>query len=115
MSARCWPAVRVPALAIYRDGDRTVPVADGRYLAEHIPHAVYAELPGKDHTLFVGDQRATVDAVIGFIDRQVAGGALRVALAFPRPRVRSVRHTRLEYHADPGTGGNQHPIPPAPR
>jgi len=36
--------------------------------------------PGENHTLFLGDQRATVGAIIGFLDRQVAGGALRAAL-----------------------------------
>ncbi len=30
--------------------------------------------------MFVGDQRATVGAVIGFLDRAVTGGALRAAL-----------------------------------
>ena len=65
---------------IHRQGDRYLPVTHGRYLAEHIPGAVYAELPGEDHTLFLGDQRATVGAVIGFLDRTVAGGALRSAL-----------------------------------
>lgn len=72
--------LRVPTLVIHRRGDRSVPVADGRYLAEHIPGAEFAELPGEDHTLFVGDQRATVGAVIGFLDRAVTGGALRAAL-----------------------------------
>jgi pimeloyl-ACP methyl ester carboxylesterase/DNA-binding CsgD family transcriptional regulator len=69
-----------PTLVIHRAGDRAVPVADARYLAAHIPGAEYAELPGQDHTLFVGDQRATLAAVIGFLDRAVAGGALRAAL-----------------------------------
>jgi DNA-binding CsgD family transcriptional regulator len=72
--------LRLPTLVIHRQGDRSVPVADGRYLAEHIPGAEFAELPGEDHTLFVGDQRATVGAVIGFLDREVTGGALRAAL-----------------------------------
>ena len=72
--------LRVPALVIHRPGDRSVRVAEGRYLAGHIPDAEYAELPGEDHTLFVGNQRATIGAVIGFLDRAVAGGALRAAL-----------------------------------
>jgi pimeloyl-ACP methyl ester carboxylesterase/DNA-binding CsgD family transcriptional regulator len=72
--------LRVPTLVIHRQGDRSVPVTDGRYLAEHIPGAEFAELPGEDHTLFVGDQRATVGAVIGFLDRAVTRGALRAAL-----------------------------------
>lgn len=72
--------LRVPALVIHRAGDRTVPAADGRYLAGHIPGAAYAELPGDDHTLFVGDQRAALGAIIGFLDREVTGGELRAAL-----------------------------------
>jgi pimeloyl-ACP methyl ester carboxylesterase/DNA-binding CsgD family transcriptional regulator len=72
--------LRVPTLVIHRRGDRSVPVTDGRYLAGHIPGAEYAELPGEDHTLFVGDQRAVHQAVIGFLDRTIAGGALRAAL-----------------------------------
>jgi pimeloyl-ACP methyl ester carboxylesterase/DNA-binding CsgD family transcriptional regulator len=72
--------LRVPTLVLHRAGDRTVPAADGRYLAGHIPGAAYAELPGDNHTLFVGDQRAVFGAVIGFLDREVTGGAMRAAL-----------------------------------
>jgi pimeloyl-ACP methyl ester carboxylesterase len=39
-------SLRVPVLVIHRQGDRAVPASDGRYLAEHIPGAEYAELPG---------------------------------------------------------------------
>ena len=69
----------MPVLVIHRRGDRAVPASDGRYLAEHIPGAEYAELPGEDHTLFVGDQRAVHKTVIGFLDRAVAGGAMNAA------------------------------------
>jgi pimeloyl-ACP methyl ester carboxylesterase/DNA-binding CsgD family transcriptional regulator len=73
-------SLRVPTLVIHRRGDRSVPVTDGRYLAGHIPGAEYAELPGEDHTLFVGDQRAVHRIVIGFLDRTVAGGTMRAVL-----------------------------------
>jgi DNA-binding CsgD family transcriptional regulator len=73
-------SLRVPVLVIHRQGDRAVPASDGRYLAEHIPGAEYAELRGDDHTLFAGDQRAVHRAVIGFLDRTVASGAMRAAL-----------------------------------
>lgn len=72
--------LRMPVLVIHRQGDHAVLAADSRYLAEQIPGAEYAELPGQDHTLFVGDQRAVHRAVIGFLDRAVAGGAMRAAL-----------------------------------
>jgi pimeloyl-ACP methyl ester carboxylesterase/DNA-binding CsgD family transcriptional regulator len=72
--------LRVPALVIHRRDDRSVPATDGRYLAEHIHGAEYAELPGEDHTLFLGDQRIVHRTVIGFLDRTIAGGAMRAAL-----------------------------------
>ena len=37
--------LRLPVLVIHRQGDAAVPASDGRYLAEHIPGAEYAELP----------------------------------------------------------------------
>ena len=43
------PSVRVPTLILHRTGDALVPVAAGRYLAEHIPEAKYLEIPGIDH------------------------------------------------------------------
>jgi pimeloyl-ACP methyl ester carboxylesterase len=43
------PAVRVPTLVLHRSGDRAVDVAEGRYLAEHIPGAKFIELSGEDH------------------------------------------------------------------
>lgn len=43
------PSVRVPTLILHRTGDALVPVAAGRYLAEHIPGARYVEIPGIDH------------------------------------------------------------------
>ena len=72
--------LRLPVLVIHRRGDTAVPASDGRYLAEHIPGAEYAELAGEDHTLFAGDQRSVHGTVIGFLDRAVAGGAMRAML-----------------------------------
>jgi class 3 adenylate cyclase len=43
------PAIRVPTLILHRAGDELVPVRSGRYLAEHIAGAQYAEIPGTDH------------------------------------------------------------------
>jgi class 3 adenylate cyclase len=49
------PQVRVPTLILHRRGDPMIPLAYGRYLAEHIPEAKFVELDGADHTVFVGD------------------------------------------------------------
>ncbi|HZT92686.1 MAG TPA: adenylate/guanylate cyclase domain-containing protein [Gaiellaceae bacterium] len=43
------PVVRVPTLVLHRTGDLDVKVAEGRYIAERIPGAVFVELPGDVH------------------------------------------------------------------
>ncbi len=48
------PMVRVPTLVLSRAGDVIVPIAMGRYLADHIEGARFVELPGSDH-LPMGD------------------------------------------------------------
>jgi pimeloyl-ACP methyl ester carboxylesterase len=48
------PAIAAPTLVIHRVGDQDVPVAHGRYYAEHVAKAEYLELPGEDHWWWVG-------------------------------------------------------------
>jgi class 3 adenylate cyclase len=43
------PTIRVPTLVLHRRGELVVPLAGGRYLAEHIPNAKLVELDGSDH------------------------------------------------------------------
>jgi pimeloyl-ACP methyl ester carboxylesterase len=43
------PVIRVPTLLLHSVGDRALPVAGSRYMAERIPGAKYVELPGSDH------------------------------------------------------------------
>jgi class 3 adenylate cyclase len=61
------PAIHVPTLVLHRSGDLVVPSAQGRYAAEHIAHARYAELPGADHLPIGGDSDMLLDAVEEFI------------------------------------------------
>lgn len=42
-------AISAPTLVLHQHADPWVQVEHGRYLAEHIPGAVYAELDGKEH------------------------------------------------------------------
>ncbi len=49
------PRVRVPTLVLHRTGDRAVPIAAGRELADQIGGARFAEIPGEDHLPFAGD------------------------------------------------------------
>jgi class 3 adenylate cyclase len=49
------PSIRVPTLIIHRRDDRAISIEHGRYLADHIPGAELAELPGDIHMWDVGD------------------------------------------------------------
>jgi class 3 adenylate cyclase len=64
------PSVRVPTLILHRVGDQIVPVAAGRYLAEHIPGAKYVELPGIDHTV---TDNETQDVIADEIEELITG------------------------------------------
>jgi len=61
------PSIQVPTLVIHRANDVSVPVENGRYLAEHIPGAKYVELPGTQHIPFLGDWEAVTDEVEEFL------------------------------------------------
>jgi len=57
------PTIRVPTLVIHRTGDRIVRTEEARYLADHIPDARLALLPGEDHLPWIGDQDAVADEI----------------------------------------------------
>ncbi|HEY2716192.1 MAG TPA: adenylate/guanylate cyclase domain-containing protein [Solirubrobacterales bacterium] len=48
------PAIEAPTLVVHCRGDRMIPIAQGRYLAEHIAGSRFVELPGRDHLAFTG-------------------------------------------------------------
>lgn len=50
-----------PTHVVHREGDRAVPLAEGRRLAAAIPGATLTVLPGRDHVPFAGDVDALVD------------------------------------------------------
>lgn len=61
------PAIRVPALCIYRAEDPDVRADEGRYIAGLIPGARFVELPGADHLMWTGDAAAILDEIEGFL------------------------------------------------
>ena len=61
------PAIKVPTMILHRADEIMVPVAMGRYLAEHIPGAKLVELPGVDHVPWVGDTDRFVEEVEEFL------------------------------------------------
>jgi DNA-binding SARP family transcriptional activator/class 3 adenylate cyclase/alpha-beta hydrolase superfamily lysophospholipase len=64
-------AVRVPALVVHRRGDAVTLLAEGRYLAQHIPRARLVELDGADHFVAI-DPDQILDVVEPFV-RGVSG------------------------------------------
>jgi pimeloyl-ACP methyl ester carboxylesterase/DNA-binding SARP family transcriptional activator len=60
--------VSAPTLVLQREGDRIVRPGAARFLAEHIPGARLALLPGDDHNLWAGDAGAVIDEVERFVD-----------------------------------------------
>jgi pimeloyl-ACP methyl ester carboxylesterase len=69
------PSIHVPTLILHRKGDALVPVAAGRYLAEHIPGARYAEIPGIDHTV---QDNETQDIIADEIEEFITGARHRL-------------------------------------
>jgi len=61
------PKIQVPTLVIHRSDATYFRVEHGRYLAEHIPGAVFVELPGIDNLIWAGDQDAVVAEIQAFL------------------------------------------------
>jgi class 3 adenylate cyclase/dienelactone hydrolase len=63
------PAVQTPTLVLHREGDLAIPMALGRYIADHIEGARFVALPGDDHLPTSGD----IDALLGEVEEFVTG------------------------------------------
>jgi class 3 adenylate cyclase len=61
------PAISVPTLVVHRLDNQAVAVAHGRYLAENIPDARLAELPGCEDLFWVGNAEELLDEVQEFL------------------------------------------------
>lgn len=77
------PRVAVPTTVVVRAGDRVIVPGHGRYVADHVPGAVYVELPGNDHLPFTGDSAGVV-------------AAIAAALGVQAPPAQSVPRARVE-------------------
>jgi DNA-binding winged helix-turn-helix (wHTH) protein/pimeloyl-ACP methyl ester carboxylesterase len=60
------PSVQVPTLVLHRRDDVDSRIAEGRYLADHIPGARFVELEGRDHFVAV-DPDQILDPVEEFV------------------------------------------------
>jgi pimeloyl-ACP methyl ester carboxylesterase/DNA-binding CsgD family transcriptional regulator len=83
------PRIRVPTLVLHRRHE-TVPIGEGRFLAERIQGAEFVEIDGADHLPWVGDTQPVLDAVSRFLARLDLG----LAAAPDRPSAPSRRKAR---------------------
>jgi pimeloyl-ACP methyl ester carboxylesterase len=74
------PAIRAPTLVMHRPRDKDILIEEGRYIAAHIAHARFVELPGEDHLIYAGDVDAVLDEVSRFV-REVCARASRSSTA----------------------------------
>jgi pimeloyl-ACP methyl ester carboxylesterase len=73
--------LQTPTLVIHRKGDKTIPAASGRMLAELIPGARYSEHDGDDHAPMIGDAERILSEVLAFIGELPGGSVERATRA----------------------------------
>jgi class 3 adenylate cyclase len=61
------PAISVPALVVHRVDNQALALAHSRYLAENIPDARLAELPGREDLFWVGNAEELLEEVQEFL------------------------------------------------
>jgi pimeloyl-ACP methyl ester carboxylesterase len=61
------PLITAPTLVLHRTDDRAVPIAQGRYIAEHVAGARFIEVPGSDHLLWTEGGDAVLDEIEEFL------------------------------------------------
>jgi class 3 adenylate cyclase len=69
-----FPLIRVPTLVVQRTEIPHIDVREGRYVAEHIPGARLAELPGRDFAPQIGDTERLLEVLDEFLSDVAAGG-----------------------------------------
>jgi class 3 adenylate cyclase len=62
-------SVRVPTLVLHRRDYRAIPLSHGRYLAEHIPGATLAVLPGRDAVIYTDPVDEGLRQIEGFLGK----------------------------------------------
>ncbi len=61
------PTIRVPTLVMHHSGAEHLPLALGRYIADHVPGAKFIALPGADSLMWAGDQELIVAEIQEFV------------------------------------------------
>lgn len=74
-------SIHVPTLVMHRTGQPVYPIAQGRYIADHIADARFVELPGGDMMPFWDRSDLVLDALEGFLDQEATERSSRRVLA----------------------------------
>lgn len=86
------PEIQVPVLVMHCRDDIGVPVANGRYLADHLPNANYVEFPHGGHMPWFSAFEGVVEAVVQFM---LGEEAADTAAAPPRSFLSTVLFTDI--------------------
>jgi class 3 adenylate cyclase len=68
------PAIQAPTLVVHRGHAPMLTVEHSTYLAEHIPGAVFKELPGEGHAYWADDAQLLLDEVEEFLTGSRSAG-----------------------------------------
>lgn len=63
------PSLRVPTLVLHGEGDRLVPPANGRRIAQEVPGAELVVLPNANHLFFTDQPERTCDILLDWLAR----------------------------------------------
>ena len=74
------PIIRTPTLILHRTGDCVSEIGHARYMAEHIPDTQLIELPGIDHTYWIGGE-----IIVDHIEQFVTGRRQRAVTLGDNP------------------------------
>ncbi len=85
-------SVSCPTLVLHRRGDRAIPFALGRDLAERVPRARFVELAGEEHFPWRGD----TDSVARAVDRFLTGRDPEPAASGPAAAARAATLSERE-------------------
>lgn len=84
----------VPALILHRTGDKAVPLAGGRFLAQQLPNAHFVELSGQDHWWWVGDADSVLLEVEQFLSE--TNGVTAADKELTAPMVESLTEREMD-------------------